>query len=287
MKPNAWTSKRQDSSSVHSLRDVLDDIKTEIKCTRTLEPFSADTRLLFDLRRYLKIMVALHCVFVGVVVIAFGVLWSALTQYDILKKESVNSLNGNIQGTVENANTLSTLAVPIIANLQYLTNAVVAGVFAQLNSSFVNSTAVAARATGVSVTGARHLLESPEEPDFVIDQQDLMQQDFKMRKMVYKNARALLQSLDTQVTSFNVSSVSDVLSWVVHGINYGTIYNAFDRTMSDIEAASKFGVLASAMLGLAAQVTNTTMPSASDLFVAYGVQASAASAARGSGGCET
>ena len=243
--------------------------------------YSTDQLLLYDLRRYLKVIVALQAVFVLTIVVSIGAIWSQLTKYDILKQHQLNAMSASITALTQNAATMSTLAVPIVGNAQFLTSAVVTAVAAGTNYTNVNATASEARsAAGAAAT--RHLLadlftetEVPDEG--VITSNDLAVEDMQMRRMMRKQVSVLLNSTNTQIAAFNSAAVSDLLEWIVRGVNYTVVQQDFDRVMTDIERTAHFGVLASSMLGLAAAATNTTLPSPSQLMASYSAQKQASS----------
>jgi hypothetical protein len=252
------------------------------------ESYSTDQRLLFDLRRYLKVIVALQAVFVLTIVVAIVAIWVQLSRYDVFKKQQMNTLSADIHTIMANAATMSALAVPIVGNTQFVTNAVVTAVSTGMNATTVNSTASEARANaGAAVS--RHLLQQYVETEVpsegVVTSNDMAIEDMRLRQMLRSQMSTLLNTTNAQMAKFNPASVSDLLHWVVHGVNYTSLQTDFDRVMTDIERTSHFAVLATSMLGLAASATNTTMPSPSELFASYSQQKQLASASASPSAC--
>jgi hypothetical protein len=110
----------------------------------------------------------------------------------------------------------------------------------------------------------------------VVTSNDLALQDFRFRKMVYKHVTHLLNTTNAKMADFNPGAVSDLLTFIVGGVNYTSINTNFRRVMDDVERVSHFGVLATTMLGIAGQATNTTLPSPGDLMNMYSQQKAAA-----------
>jgi hypothetical protein len=244
--------------------------------------YSDQELLLFDLRRYLKVILALQAVFVITILVCFGAVWSQLKQYDILKPQSMNSLNSNIQAITTNAASMTTLAVPIVSNMQFATNALTAAIAGNMNLTEVNTTSAVARADAGS-SASRHMLAFTDEaPPEVVTSNDLALQDFRFRKMVYKHVTHLLNTTSAKMADFNPGAVSDLLTFIVSGVNYTSVNDNFKRVMDDVEKTAHFGVLASSMLGIAATATNTTLPSPGDLMKMYSQQKAAASTNAGS-----
>jgi hypothetical protein len=242
--------------------------------------YSDSELLLFDLRRYLKVILALQAVFVMTILICFGAVWSQLKKYDILKPQSMNSLNANIQSITSNAASMTTLAVPIVGNMQFATNALTAAIAGNLNLTEVNTTSAVARADAGSAA-SRHMLAFVDEPPpEVVTSNDLALQDFRFRRMVYKHVTHLLNTTNHKMEEFNPGAVSDLLTFVVSGVNYTSVNNNFKRVMDDLERTAHFGVLASSMLGIASAATNTSLPSPGDLMSMYSKQKAAASPAQ-------
>lgn len=242
--------------------------------------YSDQELLLFDLRRYLKVILALQALFVITILVCFGAVWSQLKQYDILKPQSMNSLNSNIQAITSNAASMTTLAVPIVSNMQFASNALTAAIAGNMNLTEVNATSAIARADAGSSASHRHMLTFDDLPPAdVVTSNDLALQDFRFRKMVYKHVTHLLNTTNAKMADFNPGAVSDLLTFIVGGVNYTSINTNFKRVMDDMERVSHFGVLATSMLGIAATATNTTLPSPGDLMNMYTQQKAAASPA--------
>jgi hypothetical protein len=228
--------------------------------------YSTGDRLLFDVRRYMRALVALHVIFVSIIVITFGLVWHQISQYDLIKPENLNTVNEYVVNTISNADLMSTQAVPIVSSLQYVSVALAAAVQAMTN------------ATDKQLEG-RHLLQ--------ITQDSILHEDYNMRKMIYKQVRTLLDEANGRLADWNVSAVNSLISATadqVQNVNFTGVAERYDRTLADIEAASHFGVLATSMLGLAAAATNTTLPSPSALLEMYTSQKAAVVLPVGVGG---
>lgn len=231
--------------------------------------YSVDQQLLFDLRRYLKIIVFLQAVFVATLLLTFGLTWSAMSHY-----------SPKFQIIAGNAAELSNLAVPIVANVKYVSDAVVTGVYSNVNSTTVQAAAQDARL----INAGRHLLDTLSVEHKQITEADLVYADYQLRKTVYKHARSILDHADQQIMGFNMSSVSDLLTFIVHGVDYGSISSTVNRVLSDVEQAGRFGTLSASMLGIAASTMNITLPSPTSLIDSLISQKQAASGASGGGG---
>jgi hypothetical protein len=213
--------------------------------------------------------------------------------YEIVQAKTLNALTQNALAITENAARMTTLAVPIVSNTQFLSSAATAAVYSAVNATAVSQEASAARAQGGAATSRRSLqvamdvatVDAGVVPKSTIDPDDLVFEDYKLRELFYKQSRKLLATLNTKAESFEPAAVSDFLHFLVADVNYSSIASRFDRVVTDVERAAHFGTLATAMLGLAAQSTNTTLPTANDLFDAYARQAAAASSA-GDGRCQ-
>jgi hypothetical protein len=84
--------------------------------------------------------------------------------------------------------------------------------------------------------------------------------------MMYTQVHRLLEASNEKLDKFNVSAVSDLLTSLAlqtRAINATGIAKRYDRTLADAEQVSHFAVVASALLGVAAQSTNTSLPSPS------------------------
>lgn len=243
--------------------------------------YSVADKLLFDIRRYARAIVALHVIFVSVVVITFGLVWHQVSRYQLIKAENINTLNTYVVSTMANAQQMSTLAVPIVANLQFVTGAIKAA-----TAALANSTALTVPSPAPP---SRRLLAPDAGADAAIQltEQDLLAEDYKLRKMVYSQVHRLLQVSNDQMDAFNMSSLSDLLESIsvqTRAVNFTGLASRYDRAMSDIEVTAHFGTVAASMMGVAAQSMNLTLPSPSQVLQNYMKQQQAAAAAAGVGG---
>jgi hypothetical protein len=211
--------------------------------------YSTADKLLFDIRRYARAIVALHVIFVAVIVVTFGMVWNQISKYDIIKPENINTINSYVIATIGNAKDMTALAVPLVSNLQYASSGLAGAVSALYNISNGNS-------------GGRHLL------DDAVTQQMLADEDYRLRVMVYTQVHALLAASNNQVQAFDMGAVNLIMEATgqqIAAINFTGLAQRYDRTMDDLEHASHFGVLATAMLGAVSQVTNVTYPGLADV----------------------
>ena len=249
--------------------------------------YSDSELLLFDLRRYLKVILALQAVFVLTILVVFGAVWSQLTQYNILHPTDMNQLNANIQSIMTNAASMSTLAVPIVSNVQFATNAMTAAIAGSVNTSAVNASSTDARLSAGSAVVRRSLqaYSDDEAPPEIVTSNDLAVQDYHFRRMMYKSVHKLINTTNQKVASFDPAAVSDMLEFVVSGVNYTTLQGNFVRVMDDLERTSHFAVLASSMLGIAAAATNTSLPTPGQLMTMYSQQKAASGTAPAGNSC--
>lgn len=213
--------------------------------------YSTGDRLLFDIRRYMRAVVALHVLFVSVIVLTFGLVWHQISQYELVKSENLNTVNEYVVNTLSNANTMSNLAVPIVTSLQYVSIALATTVQSLTNIS-------------APVTG-RRLAQT--------DAATAARDDEHMRKMVYKQVRVLLEKANEQLGAFNVTNVNTLLAATatqVQSINFTGFADRYDRTLEDLEQTAHFGTLASVALGLVSHMMNTSAPRAADVAAAIG-----------------
>jgi hypothetical protein len=234
-------------------------------------------KTLDNIHWYLRIIVVLNALFVLTVVASILVTYFSLQHYDAMNRENINAIITNVVGITSNANTASAFAVPITADVAFSTNQLASAFGRALNSS---STQIPldenATETMLVEAAQRHLLH--------YDEQDVSDFTVNTQRAIFKLTRSLLQTVQTKVEEFNPGAVSDLLAWLVADVQYGEIAKRFDRIMNDVEKTAHFGVLASAMLGIAATATNTTLPSPSDLLNMYTQQKAAASTG-GGGSC--
>jgi hypothetical protein len=238
-------------------------------------------RAILQIRHYMQLLVVLNGLFVLIIGSVCVLLSFQLRKYTAISSENVNSMALNALTISKNAAQISASVVPISENAQFLSNAVVATLAGAFNTT-ANATAYA---VSQGDTG-RHLMFDPngEHETYVVDQNDLLNADLKMRQTVFKLSRTLLQTANTKLSEFNPAAVSDLMEWVVGGVNYTSLSSRFDRVMNDIEKTAHFGVLATSMLGIAAAATNTTLPSPSDIMSTFIAQRAAA-APPSSGAC--
>jgi hypothetical protein len=212
--------------------------------------YSTADKLLFDIRRYARAIVALHVIFVSVVVITFGLVWNQISKYELVKPENINTINSYVVATIANAKDMTRLAVPLVANLQYASGGLAAAISALYNVS-----------VGYNQGAGRHLLEDSVTPQMLADE------DYRLRVMVYNQVHALLAASNKKVQAFDMGAVNLIMvatGQQIAAINFTGLAERYDRTMADLEQASHYWVLASAMLGAVSQVTNVTFPSLAD-----------------------
>lgn len=232
---------------------------------------AAHERAILHIRRYMQVMVLLNGLFVVVIGTVCLTLVFQMRKYDAFSSANVNALAENAMTITRNAAAISATAVPIATNAAFLTDAVVATVAAAVNATDANRTATAARAESGGAT-ARHLMAfdpTGGAGEHVVDENDLMNMDLKMRQTVYKLSRELLQTANDKLQQFNPASVSDLLTWVVSGVDYAAVATRFDRVLRDVERTANFGVLATSMLGVAATAANVTVPTTAQLLDAF------------------
>lgn len=230
--------------------------------------YTSESLILFDIRRYLKVIVALNAVFVLTLLICFAVVWSQISKYDLVKTQNMNLLNDKIQTITQNVAVMTTLATPIVGNLQFATNAMAAALAGGVNASLVNATSVAARAEGTS-QASRRLQQmgfdaSAPAVKNEITEQDLMVEEYNIQHMMYKETRKLLQTINAKTQEFDPSSVSNLLDWIVGGVNYTSIAQRFDRVMSDAETASSFMALSMEAVSAVALARGINLTAVSD-----------------------
>jgi hypothetical protein len=224
--------------------------------------YSTSDKLLFDIRRYARVVVAMQVVFVSIVALTFGLVWNRVSKYELVKPGNINTINEYVVATLSNAQAMTTLAVPIVANLQYASDGLVAAVEALYNASAVYN------ALGEKVAG-RKLAQASEA---TVTPQALMYEDYQLRHMVYEQVHALLESSNVQLRTFDMAAVNLILlsaAEQIQALNFTGLAERYDRTMADLESMSHFGVLASAMLGAAASVTNISSPGLAQAMGAY------------------
>ena len=241
--------------------------KTETLVFDPAVNYSYEVRLLFDLRRFIKVIVALHVVFVSIIVITFGLIWSQISKYDIIKPGNINILNGRLLSVSQSAVSMTSAGVPMAANLEFVTAAIAAGVGALYN-------ATASVALSPPAGGRRALLAGGPITD-----QSLLEEDYRIRHMMYTQVHRLLQASNDRLDQFNMSALSDVVeatAMQIRAVNFSGVATRYDRTIGDMEATAHFGIIASGMLGLAAAMTNTTLPTMGDVTGAYARQRASA-----------
>ncbi len=257
------------------------------------ERISVEAKYLKSIKLYVLVLTIVSSCLIGTIIAVIGFMAVKIQKYDIVQAKTLNALTQNAMAITENAARMTTLAVPIISNAQFMSSAATAAVYSAVNATAVSAEASAARAQGGAATSRRALQEAMDVasvdagiiPKSTIDPDDLVFEDYKLRELFFKQSRKLLATLNTKAESFEPAAVSDFLHFLVAGVNYTGIATRFDRVVTDVERTAHFGTLATAMLGLAAQSTNTSLPTANDLFDAYARQKSAAASA-GEGRCQ-
>jgi hypothetical protein len=234
----------------------------------------AHERAILQIRRYLQVIVLLNGAFVVIVGTVFLLLSFQLRKYTAISSDNINIMALNALTISRNAAQISASVVPISENAQFLTNAIVSTVAGAFNLSLVNSTAFALQN---SDGASRHLLFDPTLlQDFVVDENDLLNADLKMRQTMYKLSRTLLQTANEKLSEFNPAAVSDLMEWIVSGVNYSSVATRFDRVLYDVEKTASFGVLATSMLGIAATAANVTVPTTAHLLDVFNQHRAAA-----------
>jgi len=260
---------------------------------KTEERISLEAKYLKSIKLYVLVLTIVSSCLIGTIIAVIGFMAVQIQNYDIVRADTLNALTQNAMAITENAARMTTLAVPIISNAQFMSSAATAAVYSAVNATAVSAEASAARAQGGAATTRRSLQEAMDIatvdagviPKSTIDPDDLVFEDYKLRELFFKQSRKLLATLNTKAETFEPAAVSDFLHFLVAGVNYSSIASRFDRVITDVEKTAHFGTLATAMLGLAAQATNTSLPTANDLFDAYAHQKAAAASA-GDGRCQ-
>jgi hypothetical protein len=234
----------------------------------------AHERAILQIRWYLQFLVLLNALFVVIIGTSCMMLGFQLRKYSAISSDNVNSMALNALTISKNAAQISASVVPITENAEFLTNAIVSTVAGAFNFTLINATAVETR---TSMASGRQLLFDPQDllQDFVVDQNDLLNADLKMRQTVFKLSRTLLQTANAKLEEFNPAAVSDLLEWVVRGVNYSSVASRFDRILYDVEKTANFGVLATSMLGIAATAANVTVPTTAQLLDVFHQQRAA------------
>lgn len=223
--------------------------------------YTDEAKLLFDIRRYLKVFVALTCVSVTVVVVCFLLLWHKVSTIEIFKTGTLNAYNTRAASIFGKTDTLMSYLVNVGSDVNVTTAALVASFMTGFNSS--------ALVAGGPAAPTRHLLQAggSSTENFAdmavptdISSQTLGKQDYMFRKMVYTQVQKLLNTTETKVSTFDFASISNLINWVVYGVNYTEVAFRIDRTLTDVENVGKFGVLSTTMLGIASQLLNVTLP---------------------------
>jgi hypothetical protein len=223
--------------------------------------YSTSDRLLFDVRRYMRAIVALHVIFVTIVVITFGLVWHQISQYDITKADNINSINDQVHSILQAVVAMTMEGVPITQNINYMTQGMAAAAAVFVNSS-----------SNVFAVPSRSLLAVEGVP---ITNQDLLEQDFRLRKMMYSQVRQLLQSGNDQLDAFNMTALSEFLDATasqIRHVNFTGLARRYDGAMVDAEQVAKFGLLATSMMGVASQIWNTSLPSAATVGTSFAAQ---------------
>jgi hypothetical protein len=245
------------------------------------ERISPEAKLLKSIDLHLRYL-AYVLITLGLCAIGVGIaLVVQLNKYVIFEASTLNGITTNAAAITQNAATMTTLATPIVSNLQYVTSALTAAVYSATNSTHVEQQAAAARETGVTTQRRLHSIDPATVdagvvPATAISTSDLIMQDYKLREALYKSTRHLMATLNTKADEFDPAAVSRFLDMLTNSTNMTGIAVRFDRVMTDVERVSHFGVLASSMLGIAAAATNTSLPSPGDLIGMYSQQKAAA-----------
>ena len=258
-----------------------DDIQWDVDLRNV---YSDEARILFDIRRYMKVFVSLMCVFVAVIVVSFGLIWYKISEIQILKTSTLNAYNTQVAGIMTKGTTLMSYLVNVGSDVNVTTSALVASFMTGFNTTALQAPASAPMRHLLSLNASSSTenfadLAIPTE----ITSQTLGHQDYMFRRMVYTEVQKLLNTTETRVAAFDASSISNLLNFLVYGVNYTAIATRFDRTITDIENVGTFGTIATMMLGVAAQLANVSLPHLGmpSMLTATSAMAAQAAAAQG------
>jgi hypothetical protein len=181
------------------------------------ERISLEAKYLKDIKLYVLVLTIVSSCLIGTIIAVIGFMAVKVQNYDIVQASTMNALTQNALAITENAAKMTTLAVPIISNAQFLSSAATAAVYSAVNATAVGADASAARAQGGNAAARRSLQEAMEVatvdagviPKSTIDPDDLIFEDYKLRELMYKQSRKLLATLNARVEAFDASAVSD------------------------------------------------------------------------------
>lgn len=241
-------------------------------------------KALLDIRRYTQVLLFFNSLFVVLITTISIIGAFQLQKYSALSSANINSMSLNALSITQNVAKMTAAAVPVVQNIQFSTNALAASLAENVNASQINELSSAARTEGTVQT--RHLLDTTAvegdvgyNAQFTVDDTVLNNEQYATQKMMRNMARKILEHVDEKVVAFNASAVSDFLEFLVYGVDYGQINTHFVRVLDDLEKTAHFGTLATAMLGIAAQSVNMTLPTASDLMGSFSQQQAVSNAA--------
>lgn len=206
----------------------------------------SELAVLKDIRHLLRVQTrtqvigtSLGLIIVGVLL---GLIVAQLWKYDVLTVENIDTLGTNIMISVSNITTTLQTIPATMDNVLFITNVLSAAMTAMSNATEIEVAAAAARAAS-----GRHLLD--HQSPFAAQMQVTNPQQ------LYNLTGVLLLSMNDKVRSFNTTGLSELVTWIVSGIQYDQIAVRYDKLKADIDATAKFSMLGLGMLGAAAQAT--------------------------------
>jgi hypothetical protein len=237
--------------------------------------YSTEAKLLFDIRRLLKVVVALLVVFVAVFASAIIAGWVQVSHYELLQRNNMNNINDEVQHILANVKTVSGDSVPLTSNARMMMQGAASFMtaIANGNATYFNQTTsgrALIRAVVSPTTTARSLLAYD-------GQTDLERHQIVFENMVIDNVNSTLSEVHGKVATFNVSTLNDffesvahLFGWIVYGVNYTALGNLVERTMNDLEQAGNYYLLSTSALGAVAALVNRTAPTVGSLFSSFG-----------------
>ncbi len=193
-------------------------------------PYDNTTLVLFDLRRYMKIIVSLLTVFVSMILIMFLLIFLYYCKNELIQASNLSVLNAKIQTMGTNAVMLTSFAVPLVQDAQVGMNGVASMVAAEFNLTTLNSQASAARIAGT--TGARKLAQvkhvhlhvtpppsppvttttttSSEDLSSLSPSEQLQVRTFK--HMVFNSVHHVLNTTNTKLNQVDIRAVNSLLN---------------------------------------------------------------------------
>jgi len=216
---------------------------------------------LVTIKRCVYGIVFLHFCFVLTLVISTIIIYVQLQKYTAADRDNINAMILDAKAMMDNAALMTASAVPIVGNLQFMSNAMAASVASMANASAVNQTATLVRAETLSPAG-HHLLSL--QADAPVTQDMLNRADLKERQLIYTMTRKILQNVDQATTGFNVSNVNDLLDGIAHTNWEDKLGKRYDRVMTDLEVASDFFTLSMEAISAVALAKGINITAVSD-----------------------